>query len=98
MRLALDDVDAVSLMTDFWSSISNDSYLGVTYHYITPNWKLWSLVLQTRTLSDPLESHTAVNVAGALEEVAEEWGLLAKCQGITTDNGRNMVKAVSRSG
>ena len=63
-------------------------------HYITPDWKLRSLVLQTRTLSNPLESHIAVNVAGVLEAVVEDWGLLGKCQGITTDNGCNMVKAV----
>ena len=81
----------VSLTTDFWTSLANDSYLGVTAHMVTPNWKLSSYVLQTQEVE---ESHTAERVAQLLEATAREWEITEKVAAITTDNAPNMVKAV----
>ena len=51
----------VSLTCDYWTSIANDNYLGMTAHYIDPTeFKLISRVLD---VSHSEERHTAVNVA-----------------------------------
>ena len=39
--------NTVALITDFWTSSATDSYLGVTAHYLTPNWELHTRVLET---------------------------------------------------
>ena len=82
----------VSLTTDFWTSLANDSYLGVTVHLVTSDWELKSCVLQTREVK---ERHTAVNVAGELRSVAGEWKIADKIVATTTDNAPNMVNAVA---
>ena len=82
----------VSLTTEFWTSVANDSYLGITAHFVTPNWELMSYVLQTREVE---ERHTAVNVAHLLQATAEEWKITKKLAAITTDNAPNMINAVA---
>ena len=66
----LSAVEAVALTTHFWTSSAVDSYLGVTCHYISPQWEMCSRVLQTKEVP---ESHTADNVADRLSEVVREW-------------------------
>ena len=81
----------VALTTDFWSSFANDSYLGVTCHFISPQWELRSYVLQTREVT---ERHTGENMAQELQNVVDEWDIHNKLVATTTDNGRNVVSAV----
>ena len=47
----------VALTFDFWTSLAIDSYLGVTVHFIAPNWTLETRLLQTREVAS---SHTGV--------------------------------------
>ena len=51
------EVNWVAFTMDFWTSIAMDSYLGITVHFIKPEWKLGSRVLQTRQMT---ESHTGM--------------------------------------
>ena len=90
----MDRMEFVSLTTDFWTSKAVDSYLGITAHFVTPDWKLESRVLQTAQME---EQHTAPNVADELEKAVEEWRLTNKLVATTTDNGRNIVKAVKEN-
>ena len=92
MKKELSAVDYNGFTADFWTSAANESYLGVTCHFITNTWELKSYVLQTRSVP---ECHTAVNIASRLQETLEEWEIAGTLQGITTDNGRNIVNAVT---
>lgn len=44
----LASAEFVSITTDFWTSIATESYLGVTVHFVTPDWNLKTRVLQTQ--------------------------------------------------
>jgi len=47
----------VSLTTDIWTSdVSKDCYLGITMHYINPNWELKNFLLDIIPIKG---SHTA---------------------------------------
>ena len=94
IREELSATEYISLTADFWTSAAMESYLGVTCHFVTPSWELKNYVLQTRSVP---ESHTAVNVASNLQAVVMEWDLSTKLQGISTDNGRNIVNAVKEN-
>jgi hypothetical protein len=52
----LGDVTSVSLTTDTWTSTTTDSYITVTEHHITDDWKMRSNVLLTRAMPVPCQS------------------------------------------
>ena len=83
--------------TEFFSSTTasntSDPYLGFTVHYINETWEIQSKCLQT--LYFP-ESHTGENLSEGLCETLKSWGLNETKQVcITTDNGSNILSAVS---
>lgn len=69
--LASTDVH-VAITTDSWTSRAVESYLTVTVHYITSDWKLESKVLQTREMP---KRHTALNIAERLQDCISEWNI-----------------------
>ena len=90
LKVRLHNVASVSLTADFWTSVRNKSYIGVTVHYID-NWKLHSSILDVFKVS---ESHTAANCGETLTNVAIGWEISDKVVTIVTDRGRNIVKGV----
>lgn len=68
----LKKVDAVSLTTDCWTSANNDSFMGITVHFIDNNFKLCSVLLKCAVFN---ESHTSANLAEELKSVTQEWGV-----------------------
>ncbi|XP_063049691.1 E3 SUMO-protein ligase ZBED1-like [Engraulis encrasicolus] len=86
----LEQAEAVSLTGDYWTSVSNDNYLGVTAHYFTRQWELQSHAL---TVMKTEERHFADNVVDHFMTVAREWGIEEKVASLTTDSARNMVAA-----
>lgn len=90
LQVRLQNVASVSLTADFWTSVQNKSYVGVTVHYID-NWELQSSVLDVFEVA---ESHTAANCGETLTKVATEWEISDKVVTIVTDRGRNIVKGV----
>ncbi|KAK7921885.1 hypothetical protein WMY93_008787 [Mugilogobius chulae] len=93
----LTSVSAVALTTDGWTSRATESYLTVTVHFISSEWKMMSHVLQTRAIYD---QHTSTNLAEALKEAVHEWKLERSDATIpvTTDNARNIINAVKEAG
>ncbi|KAK7934311.1 hypothetical protein WMY93_005207 [Mugilogobius chulae] len=93
----LTSVSAVALTTDGWTSRATESYLTVTVHFISSEWKMMSHVLQTRAIYD---QHTSTNLAEALKEAVHEWKLERSYATIpvTTDNARNIINAVKEAG
>ena len=86
----LDTCTSIALTTYFWTSMSNDSHVMVTGHFIDNEWKLQERLLLIRALTG---SHTADHVADLLRECTTEWDLHDKELIIVTDNERNMTNA-----
>ncbi|XP_049908073.1 E3 SUMO-protein ligase ZBED1-like isoform X3 [Epinephelus moara] len=88
----LTNVTHFSTTADIWSSRTCEPYLSLTVHYID-NWELKSKCLQTSFLP---EDHTGGIIAQGLQDALMSWNLNeARQVCITTDNGANIVKAVS---
>ncbi|KAM8766865.1 E3 SUMO-protein ligase ZBED1-like [Acanthopagrus schlegelii] len=87
----MQSAERVAITCDTWTSLSTQSYMTVTSHYIDNEWCLMSHVLQT---TEVLTSHTAINIADMLTGAIQEWGLTSKDPAVVTDNAANMVRAV----
>lgn len=85
---------AVVLTPNGWTSKATESHLTVTARYITPYWKMKSLVLQTCPI---YEQHTSREKP---KDVVPEWKLERPRTSIavTTNNAKNIVHAVCETG
>jgi galactitol-specific phosphotransferase system IIB component len=81
----------VSLTTDLWTSLSCESYMAVTAHYIDPS--TWILKSDSLTSRFP-ETHTSLHISNALSDVIKSWGVEMKVTSIAMDNASNMVAAI----
>ena len=84
-------IDHVALTSDIWTSRAVQIFQTITCHYITPSWEMKSVVLETVEMA---ESHTAENIASALQKGVERFGTKEKIVAIATDNAANVVAAV----
>ncbi|XP_053179676.1 E3 SUMO-protein ligase ZBED1-like [Scomber japonicus] len=87
---AVAQTSTVALTGDYWTSLGNHSYLGVTAHYFDSKWVLKSHVL---TVMKTEERHLANTVAEHFMKVAQEWDIENKVSTLTTDSARNMIAA-----
>jgi len=79
----------VSFTADMWTStMSSESYLGLTIHYINQDWDLQRFLLDIVPFKT---QHTGVNIANAISNVLEEFNLINKTLALTTDNESTMV-------
>lgn len=83
--------DIVSTL-DIWSDNTNQSFLGVTIHFVTKSWILESFSIALKPLSD---AHTADNIASWLNEVYEQWKIVPWLR--LNDGASNVSEALSRS-
>lgn len=60
VKIQLKDVLSVTLTTDCWTSLNNESFLAVTAHYINSNFNLCSTLLECKYFHD---AHTSENLA-----------------------------------
>ncbi|XP_078495159.1 LOW QUALITY PROTEIN: E3 SUMO-protein ligase ZBED1-like [Ciona intestinalis] len=85
-------VNYMGITTDMWTSIRNDSYITVTVHWITDDWKMMHGVLTTECMT---EANTAENLSLRLTNVLAQYRIVSnKISATVTDNGRNIKKAV----
>ena len=84
----------LTITTDFWISIGNESYCGITGHWITNDWELKSIVLECIHFNN---RHYADNIASFYMNFAEKWNFTNKVQAIVTENARNMVSAINKT-
>ena len=72
-----------SLSVDGWTKIVNQSYYGITIHFIDDNWTLQSLPLD---FIQNKGRHTGKDIANLIRDVMEEFDVKSRIQGITLDN------------
>ncbi|CAB5385405.1 unnamed protein product [Rhizophagus irregularis] len=84
---------SVSLTCDLWTSRSKQSFLGVTCHFITPDFEIKEITLAIQYLEYP---HTGDAIQQALEKIITQWELQHKVFFCTTDNASNMKKCLTQ--
>ena len=87
---SMNQASRVAITCDSWTSVTTESYVTITAHYVTKDWQVLSHVLQTRAI---YESHTGAHLAELLSHVVEEWQLSDKSVVLVTDNAANMIVA-----
>lgn len=80
------DIDGVGLTADLWTSIATQGFIGVTAHFIDSTWEMRSVALASEQME---ESHTGVNIAQRLTEIASTFKIVEKVQGFIHDNAAN---------
>ena len=90
----LQSAEYVTVTTDGWTSIKNESYLSMTAHFIK-DMQLVSYLLENFKYD---AKHTAQNLAEELKRVTREWGLQDKIVCIVSDNAANIVAAIRLTG
>jgi len=82
------------ITTDMWTeSYRQVSYITVTVHYITDEWKLVDRVIATREF-DPDLRHTAVNIQQVITAILTEFGIDSSKAVFVTDRGANVLAAM----
>ena len=80
--------------TDLWTSCNSHPYVSYTVHFIDDDWQLLSFCLDTVLL---FEDHTGQNIAEAILDILEKWGLSREDLVATTiDNGTNFISGITQ--
>ena len=96
VSVAVGHAQVVSLTTDTWTTtLSSESLMSLTSHWIDDQWERRSAILQTSHLPG---SHTAANICGKLLQMLSEWKLENKVHVVLRDNARNMSKGLDDAG
>lgn len=75
LQSKLDNILYTGLTCDYWTSVSNISFLGMTAHYIDDD---YNLVNTTLAVDESTERHTAENVLEHIKHVVKEYKLVGK--------------------
>ena len=62
-KILRDDVEKFAITTDIWTSLTNESYMSLTVHYISKEWEMLSCILETVSFPD-----TGVNILAMLTQ------------------------------
>lgn len=78
-----------SLTADMWtSSINQESFLGLTIHYINSEWKLCNFLLDIIPFNI---SHSGINISNEIMRVLQEFNITNRVVALTTDNESAML-------
>ncbi|XP_050296176.1 E3 SUMO-protein ligase ZBED1 isoform X1 [Anthonomus grandis grandis] len=93
IRCRIQSLDSITLTTDVWTETqTTTSFLGVTGHFLLEN-KLNSITIGVYKLG---ERHTSEYLGQCLSNMCADWKIPhEKITAIVTDNGANVVKAIS---
>ncbi|XP_063239945.1 zinc finger BED domain-containing protein 4-like [Bacillus rossius redtenbacheri] len=95
VKKELEDAKYIGITTDLWTSTSQDDYLSITVHFIDNDFSFKHYCIEVKPFLEV--SHTASNLCSFLVETITLWGLQDKVVAVVTDNGRNVVAALSAS-
>lgn len=85
----LEYIPRIAFTLHGWTSPYQDSFLGVTAHWIDDTWQQKEIILGFEPIN---VSHTAEALLQTFVMVIERYGLQKKIMSITTDNASNVVK------
>ena len=85
----------VSLTTDVWSSVAQDSYISLTCHYITEDFTQQQVCLHAAPFND---HHTGEHIGAMINKCLQCWSLADKIHVIVRDNGSNFVAGLRDAG
>lgn len=86
------DPNDITSTLDIWSDDNNQSFLGVTIHFLTKSWVLESFSIALKPLFD---SHTSENIASWLNGVYIQWKIHPWLR--INDGANNVSEALSKS-
>ncbi|CAB5211948.1 unnamed protein product [Rhizophagus irregularis] len=86
---------SVHLTTDLWTARSKHGYIEVTATWLSSDFTFYEVLLTCSHLEYP---HTGETISDELYRIIDQWRLKNTIFTISTDNGSNMVKAVSTLG
>lgn len=95
VRIQFNNVTAVCLTTDEWTSRNNESFVAVTAHFINPSKNTELSAVLFGCNSFPM-SHTYDNISSFLKDIVNEWGLVDRISAIITDNVNNINSAIEK--
>ncbi len=79
----------IALTTDIWTcSITSQSYLGITIHFITNLWEMKKCLIDIIPLQG---SHNSSQIINQILLTLKEFNINDRVISLTTDNGSNMV-------
>lgn len=88
----LKELDSYCITCDNWTDVSNQSYLGVTIHYVTPQIEMKSGCVGVFPMS---ENHTSQYLGECLTSVIKDFNLeQLRITAVVTDSAANIKKAV----
>jgi Protein of unknown function (DUF 659) len=85
-------VTSIHLTTDLWMAKGKHGYIGVMATWLTSDFTFHEVLLTCSHLEYP---HTGKAISDELYQIIDQWRLKNTIFTIFTDNGSNMVKAVS---
>ena len=84
----------ISITTDVWSSVAQDSYLSLTCNYITADFSR-----QQVCLAAPFnDHHTGEHIAAMINKCFHSWSVTSKVHVVVRDNGSNFVAGLRDAG
>lgn len=93
VKTLMTDSFAVCLTTDGWTSVKNESFMGITAHFINEDALLQSVSLGCEMFDD---KHTTNNLSTYLKNTVKEWNIQYKITAVVSDNAPNIVGAIKK--
>lgn len=87
------NVKAVCITTDTWTSVNTQSFLSVTAHFINSNFEFNSMLLEC---SEMLQSHTAPHLAEEIQRITTDWDVTDKVVLAVSDNANNITSVFTK--
>ena len=85
----------ISITTDVWSSVAQDSYLSLTCHYITADFSRQQVCLHAAPFND---HHTGEHIAAMINKYFHSWSVTSKVHVVVRDNESNFVAGLRDAG
>ena len=94
MKDTLVSMSNISVTTDIWSSVVQDSYISLMCHYVTKDCTQMQVCFQMQVclhVAPFNDHHTGEHIANMMNTCLESWDLSSEIHVIVRDNGSNFV-------
>lgn len=95
LKDSLSSIDFVSITTNVWSSVAQDSYISLTCHCITKEFLYQHLCLHAVPFN---ERHTGEHIGTMLTNCLQKWNISKKLHVVVRGNGSNFVAGLRNNG